>query len=80
MFLGLPSVYPSIYGCMQLELHVTAQSMVLLHKLTVARLVTKFPTSYGTQTWITVFNRACYWTLFWAKCIKSTSSHPSIFL
>jgi len=35
----------------------------LVEKLTVTQLVKKFPTFYGSQRFITVFTRACHWTL-----------------
>jgi hypothetical protein len=33
---------------------------------------------YGTWTWrfITVFRRERHWSLSWARCIQSTTSHP----
>jgi len=31
---------------------------------------------YGTQVFITVFTRACHWSLSWARCIHSMPSHP----
>jgi hypothetical protein len=34
------------------------------------------PKFYGTRKFITVFTRALYWFLFWARSIKSIASHP----
>jgi len=43
----------------QLDL-VTA---VLFEKSLVIQLVKKFPTIYGMRRFITIFTRACYWSL-----------------
>jgi hypothetical protein len=43
--------------------NVTTRSRVLLEKLIVAQLVRKFPASYGTLRFITVFIRARLCTL-----------------
>jgi len=49
---------------------------VLLEKLIVTQIVKNFPAFYGTQRFITVFTRACHWSLFSAKWIQSTHSQP----
>jgi hypothetical protein len=54
----------------------TPWSIVLLQKLRVTQLVKKYPTFYGTQSFITVFTRACHWSLFWARYVQSTPLHP----
>jgi len=36
----------------------------------------KFPTFCGTRRFVTLFTRTCHWSLFWARCTKSTPSHP----
>jgi hypothetical protein len=41
----------------------TPLSRLLCGKLRVAQLVKKFPNFYGTRSFITVFTRACHWTL-----------------
>jgi len=53
-----------------------AWSRVLLKKLTVTQLVKKFSTFYGTWWFITMFTRACCWSLSWVRCIQSTPLHP----
>jgi hypothetical protein len=40
----------------------------------VTQLVKKFPTFYGTQSFITIFTRARHWYLFWARWIQSTTT------
>jgi hypothetical protein len=44
--------------------------------LIVILLVEIFPASYGSRKFITVFIRACHWSLSWARWIQSTSSQP----
>jgi len=58
---------------------LTPWSRFLIHKLIVAHLVKKFPNLYGTWRFITTFTVARYWTLFWARWIQSTSSHPLLY-
>jgi len=41
-----------------------------------SQLVSKFSTSNGTWRFITMFRRACHWSLSSARCIQSTTSHP----
>jgi hypothetical protein len=36
---------------------------VLLEKIIVSQLVKKFPAFFGTQRFITMFTRACHWSL-----------------
>jgi hypothetical protein len=49
---------------------------VVLENLIVTDLVKKLPTFYGNRRFITVFTRARHWSLFWARLIHSTPSHP----
>jgi len=56
---------------------MTPWSRVLLEKLTVAQPVKTFPAFYGTWRFITVFTRAHHWPVSWARCIQSTTLHPS---
>jgi len=39
-------------------------------------LLKKFPGSYGTQKFMTVFTITHHWFLFWSRWIQSTTSHP----
>ena len=48
---------------------LTPGSRVLLEKLTSSKLITKFPTFYGTPKFITVFTNACHPSLSWASSI-----------
>jgi len=52
---------------------LTPWSIFLLEKLTVAQPVKRFPAFYGILRHITVVT-TCHLTLFWARCIQSTSS------
>jgi len=36
----------------------------------------RFPSSYGTQRFITVFTSVHHWSLSWARWIQSTPSQP----
>ena len=56
---------------------LTAWSTVLLKKLTDPRLVKKFPTFYGTPSFITAFTSARHLSLSWASSIQSILPHPS---
>jgi hypothetical protein len=47
----------------------------VFEQLLVAQLVS-FLAFYGTQRFVTVFTRACQWSLFWARWIRSICSHP----
>jgi hypothetical protein len=49
---------------------------ILLEKLTVTQLVDNMPAFYGSRRFITVFARACHWSLSWARWIQSTPSPP----
>jgi hypothetical protein len=48
---------------------------ILLEKLTVTKLVKKFPTFYGTRSFITMFTAARHWFISLARWIQSTP-HP----
>jgi len=50
-------------------------SRAILQKLKAIQLI-KFPASYRTSSFITVYTRAHHGSLSWARCIQSTSSHP----
>jgi hypothetical protein len=47
----------------------------LLEKLIVTQLVSKSPTVYETQKFITMFTKACHWFLCWAHWIQFTPFH-----
>jgi hypothetical protein len=51
------------------------QTWVLLEKLPIVQPLKNFPTFYGTQRFITVFTRALYWSLSWARSIKFIPLH-----
>jgi hypothetical protein len=48
----------------------------LLEKLPIVQLLKNFPAFYGTRRFITVFTRALYWSISWARSIQSIPSHP----
>jgi len=56
---------------------LTAWSRALLDKLTVTQLDQKFPAFNGSRRFITVFTANRHWSLSWARCIQSTTFHPS---
>jgi hypothetical protein len=41
------------------------------------QVLKNFQAFYGTQRYITVFTRALYWSLSWARSIQSVPSHPA---
>jgi hypothetical protein len=43
---------------------VTPYSKVLLEKLIASQLVNKYPEFYETQRFISVFTKACHWSLY----------------
>jgi hypothetical protein len=43
--------------------NVITQSRVVLEKLTVTHIVKKFPAIHRNKKFITVFIKACYWSL-----------------
>jgi len=47
---------------------------------TFIQLVTKLPAFYGTQRFVTMFTRACSWTVSWIRCIQSTQWKVKLFL
>jgi len=53
---------------------LTPWSRVLPEKLTGLQLVKKFPISYRTWKFSTVFTRACHLSLSWARSIQSMPS------
>jgi hypothetical protein len=59
-----------------LDNELKSSVLLLLEKLTVAHLVKKFPSVYGTRKFITVFTTTRHWSLSWARCIQSTPSNP----
>ena len=56
---------------------LTPWSRVLPEKLTVFRLVKKFPAFYGTRRFITAFTGARHLSLSSARSIQSTHPHPT---
>jgi hypothetical protein len=56
------------------QLSLILWSRVFLEKLTVAQLLKKYPASYGTQMFITVFTTIRHWSLFRVESIP----HPPI--
>jgi hypothetical protein len=59
--------YPPIILCC-----LTLRSCTLLVKLIVAQSLSIFSLCFGTPRFITVFTRACQWSLSWARSIRST--------
>jgi hypothetical protein len=55
---------------------LTPWSWAFLEKPPVAQILKNFPTFYGTRSFITVFTRALYWSLSWARSIQSIPPHP----
>jgi len=55
---------------------LTAWSRGVLEKETVAKIAKKFPASYGTRRFITVFTRSRHWPLPCPSWIHSTPSLP----
>jgi len=47
----------------------------LSSEVIVTQLV-KFPAFYGTRRFVTMFTRARHCSLFYARCIQFTYSHP----
>jgi hypothetical protein len=60
-------------GCKSLT---HSRSWALLEKPPTVQLLKNFPAFYGTRRFITMFIRALYWSLSWARSIQSTPSHP----
>ena len=56
---------------------LTPFNRMLLQKLTLSRLVKKFPTFYGAQSFITAFTPARHLSLSWDSSIQSTPPHPA---
>jgi hypothetical protein len=52
------------------------RSWALLEKPPIVQPLKNFPAFYGTRGFITVFKRALYWSLSWARSIQPTPSHP----
>jgi hypothetical protein len=50
------------------QLLQTPRCRILLEKLIITHLVNKFHAIYETRRIITVFTRACHWSLSWATC------------
>jgi hypothetical protein len=57
--------------------YLSSCSRVLLEKLTVPKLVKKYPTIKEIQRLITVFTRAHHLSLHQARWVQSTQFHPS---
>jgi hypothetical protein len=64
----------------QLHQYVTTRNWALLEMLVVTQTVKKFLTFYGTQRFITLFTRACHWSLSWTRSIQSSPDHPTLSL
>jgi hypothetical protein len=47
-----------------------------LQSIIVAKLLKRFPAFYANQKFITMFTRACYWSISWGTFIQPTLSHP----
>ena len=56
---------------------LTPWCRVLLEKLTGLQLVKKFPSFYGTRTFITALTSVRHLSLSWASPIQSTYPHPT---
>ena len=56
---------------------LTPCSRVLLEKLIGSQLFKKFPTFYGTRSFITAFTSARHLSLSWAWSIQSMPPHPT---
>jgi hypothetical protein len=70
---GMPSTDNRITIC---QIY-TLWCRVPVQKLRVTQLVEKFSTFYGKRWFITVFITTRHWSLCWARCIQSTSTHFS---
>jgi hypothetical protein len=70
IFVSKTFVLLSAVHCYEL----TPWSRFPLEKLRVTQLFKKFPEFYRIQRLITVFTRACHWSLSWARWIQSTNS------
>jgi hypothetical protein len=55
--------------------YLTAQSLILLEKLTVAQLLKNYLVFCGTRSFIDVFTRTRQWFLSWAIWTQSTLPH-----
>jgi hypothetical protein len=56
---------------------LTSRSWASLENLRVAQLLKNLIIFYGTRRFITVFTRAFYWSLCWARSIQSAQSHST---
>jgi hypothetical protein len=71
--LSRPKFNWMLFATQSIQLHsLTTWSWVLLENRTCARLLKKFPTSYGNRRFITAFTRARHLSLSWASSIQST--------
>ena len=52
-------------------------SRVLLEKLTRSQLVKKFPETYGTRRFLTIFTSVHQLSLSWARSVQSMPLHPT---
>jgi hypothetical protein len=76
-----PAITPDIVTTQKTSTwnYLTPWRKVHLEKLIVTQLVKKFPAFNGIVSFITVFTKACHWSLPWARCIQSTPTHPTKF-
>jgi hypothetical protein len=80
--LTVTDLYPLIIFPKYLNLLFTTMfsihswSWALLGKPPIVQLLKNFPAFYGTRRFIIVFTRALHWSLFWARSIQPTPSHP----
>jgi hypothetical protein len=56
---------------------LTPERRILLEKLTGSQLVKKFPTFYGTRSFITTFTSTRHLSPSWARSTQSMTPHPT---
>jgi len=75
---GLLNYWTMMHGTTNIKKNLpTPWSRVLLEKLTVLQLGKKFPTFYGTRSFIAAFTSARHLSLSWASLIQSIPPHPT---
>jgi hypothetical protein len=73
-FCPLQTPQNMLYYCIKWIAH--SWSWALLEKLPIVQPFKIFSAFYWTRRFINVFTRAVHWSLFWARSIQSTPSHP----
>jgi hypothetical protein len=58
---SLAEIKTSAVQCIRYQCYHHLADRVILEKLTATPLAKKFPTFYGTPTFITMFTRTCHW-------------------